>query len=144
HWVSYVPYTPFPGWSDVARSRSDKRLPVQKDTAYSRVFAGDFWAYKGQGFSFFVESGADGGTYGGYRGGSLQAFYAPQTGPVTLGRKNKESRQIGESEPGATHRVWNGSRSTALEDERSVAYGQNSVTVSGGEPGVVTRFSALS
>lgn len=145
HWPSYVPYAPAGDWYEEVYAAQQNRdesifLPFMREGYYfDRSFADDFWSYKSndgkQDFGFFVESEADGGTYGGYRGGSLQAFWTETAGLVVLGRKNKDSRQWKQIEQWATNHVWgrtsNGYFSSGVERKRDVEYGDGEVAVSG-------------
>ena len=145
HWPNYVPYSPRDGWYDdlstVSKSKpASTHLPYNRSGYYfSRSFADDFWAYKGNSdtndFGFFLESEADGGTYGGYRGGSLQSFWTDDGGIFILGRKDKDSREWDILDQWGTHHVWGktpqGNFSTAVEQKRDVQYelGGDSPTV---------------
>ena len=136
HWPSYVPYSPPEGWYDRlnALSNSDSfELPFSRDGYYfSKSFADDFWSYKnvdsGREFGFFVESESDGGTYSGYRGGALQAFWTKDGGLFILGRQNKasNSRDWNEIEEWGAHHVFGvtsgGLFSSAVEQRRDVVY----------------------
>lgn len=143
HWPSYTPYTGPDGWYDELRAATlakdqSFRLPFDRAGFYfNRSFADDFWSYKdtdGQReFGFFVETEADGGTYNGYRGGSLQAFWIKDAGTVILGRQNKASdeRVWSELDTWGTNHVWGrsstGRFSTAVEVKRTVSYDLNGV-----------------
>lgn len=173
HWPSYTPYTAPDGWYDGLRALTVAKdpslvLPYERKGYYfNRSFANDFWSYKDtdgeRDFGFFVETEADGGTYAGYRGGSLQAFWIKDAGTVILGRQNKASdgRVWAELDTWGTNHVWGkssaGRFSTAVEAKRSVSYSLNgtvpTVKVSGDLTGdtqevphsinVETEFAAL-
>ena len=138
HWPSYIPYTGPEGWynervSMVAANEPATVTPFSRNGYYfSKSFADDFWSYKGtdgeRDFGFFVETESDGGTYSGYRGGSLQAFWVKGAGIFVLGRQDKasDSREWGDIEMWGTHHLWGknqgGAFSTAVQRKRTVAF----------------------
>lgn len=103
-WVKPVPYLPPSGWYSEIKSIEardpDSFIPptARPGYYYNKTFGGyptgeEYWAYKdsieGIDFGFFIEAHPRQGTYGGWYGGKIEAFWSDSTGTLIINRHGK-------------------------------------------------------
>ena len=129
-WPAERAYLPPKGWYSTLKGLLEANDPStytpydRPGHYFSTAFGGEqtgteFWAHKAtdgaRDFGFFIETDAQQGTYGGWYGGKLEAFWTSETGILILNRHNKtgcdpadkeNSTCWNEVETWAAHHVW--------------------------------------
>ncbi len=129
-WPAERAYLPPKGWYSTLKGLLEANDPStytpydRPGHYFSTAFGGEqtgteFWAHKAtdgaRDFGFFIETDAQQGTYGGWYGGKLEAFWTSETGILILNRHDKtgcdpadkeNSTCWNEVETWAAHHVW--------------------------------------
>jgi hypothetical protein len=129
----------------ISGADSSLQPPWQATATHNVSFGDEFWSYKAndgsRDFGFFVEAVENPGQYDGWYGGTLQVFWARDTGMVICSRHDKSGSDTGQTENTRDYSVidsWATTHVYAIDDTDK---GWSSAAIHGGLSGESSTFA---